>query len=225
MAESNSDHNVGNLSDAEKQYERELGEKIRAIRTDRGLTIKEVAAGSGVSKSLISQVERGRASPSLNTLRRVAEYLGVPLALLFTNHDDVADQDSDVLGRQLVVRAADRPRLYVDPDVDYELLTPDSDRSVEFLACSLEPGVSIPREPGLLVRHHGEENVLCLENSVEFVIEGRRYKLEAGDSISFEGMSGHRVENNSSDLAARFVAVICPPARLDGIAEGGDADA
>src|SRR5699024_3852448 len=127
-------------SGADTQLAKELGGKLRAYRKARRITIKEVADGAQVSPSLISQVERGLATTSLATLRRVAELLGVPLMTLFSSGEAAMDADADETGRQVVVRANNRRRLRVDqPDIDYRLLTPDTDRSIEFSRIILEP--------------------------------------------------------------------------------------
>src|ERR1700738_4250447 len=60
-----------------------LGGRIRAARSRRGLSLAELAASAGVSKSLVSQIERGIAAPSIDTLRRLASVLQVPVFSLF----------------------------------------------------------------------------------------------------------------------------------------------
>src|SRR5262245_5523996 len=62
-----------------------LGNKIRALRRRRGLTVQGLATACGLSKGFISQVENGRTSPSLGTLADLARTLGVPPAYLFSN--------------------------------------------------------------------------------------------------------------------------------------------
>ena len=81
-----------------------LGAKIRALRNDAGLTINALAAGAGVSSSLISQVERGVAEPSLSSLRRIANFLDAPVASLFVGNEDVPADSSNRRGERLVDR-------------------------------------------------------------------------------------------------------------------------
>src|SRR5712691_10638385 len=90
----------------------ELGRRIRKLRLERGLTLQAVAGTARVSQSLISQVERGLASPSINTLRRIAGALDVPIAALFLG-GDMSDDESDRAGRRLVVRRHERKGLHV----------------------------------------------------------------------------------------------------------------
>jgi len=83
----------------------ELGRRIRQIRTTEAkMTIEALASAAGVSISLISQIERGRAEPSLNSLRRIGAALGVPIARFFVGEDDPSDGESDAMGRRLVAR-------------------------------------------------------------------------------------------------------------------------
>jgi transcriptional regulator with XRE-family HTH domain len=189
----------------------ELGSKIRDLRRARRLTLDALADSAGVSRSLISQVERGIASPSIATLRSISKALGVPTASLFLG--DAADRKgtTDRFGNQLVVRTGHRKHLYARSSeterVKYELLTPDSDRKIEFLYGEYEPGAVSPET---FVTHEGEENVYCLHGSVVFVIGGDEFTLYEGDSISFDCTVPHRIENRSPRLAS-VIAAITPP--------------
>src|SRR6266508_5913856 len=118
----------------------ELGRQIRRLRRNANLTLDDLAGAARVSKSLISQVERGLASPSINTLRRIAGALEVPIAALFLG-GDMSEDESDGTGRRLVVRQHERKGLHVPRSkVVYELLTPDLNRKIEFIWIEYEPG-------------------------------------------------------------------------------------
>lgn len=187
----------------------ELGRTIRRLRTEAGLTLSELSETAGVSKSLISAIELGRAAPSISTLRGVCHSLGVPLAQLFLGGDPDGSQDRDATGRRVVVRKPERRRLRRSGSY-YELLTPDVNRKVEFLWAEFEGGVGAPPESGAYVAHPGEENVLCLSGSVVFNIDGREFKLAEGDSISFDCSVPHRLDNPSRSKTALVIA-ISPP--------------
>jgi len=187
----------------------ELGRKIRALRLERRLTLRELAASVGVSQSLISQVERGLASPSITTLRRIAAALHVPIAVLFLGSGEASDGETDRLGNRLVVRRHERKGLRVpQSNVLYELLTPDLNRRIEFLWLEYGPGDTSQPDP---MSHPGEENAICLEGSVVVTIDGEEFVLNEGDSISFDSSRPHRVENRS-DRRAVLVSAITPPA-------------
>jgi transcriptional regulator with XRE-family HTH domain len=196
------------LADEAERDLLELGPRIRALRLEKELTLQAVAGRARVSQSLISQVERGLASPSVNTLRRIAGALDVPIAALFLG-GGMSDDERDMAGSRLVVRRSERKRLHVPRSkVVYELLTPDLNRKVEFIWIEYEPGAITHIEP---MSHPGEENALCLEGSVVVTIDGQEFVLTQGDSISFDSGRLHQVENRSKRKAL-LVSAITPPA-------------
>lgn len=188
---------------------RQLGAAIRARRTDLGLTTTQLGAAVGVSRSLISQVERGHASPSITTLRGIAAALGVPVVALFAG--EAAGLSSfDRHGQRVVVRSFERKALYRPgtTNVVYELLTPDFNRETEFMRIEVGPETTTP-ETGWS-QHVGEESHFCLEGSYVFVLDGEEFVINDGDSISFDAGKPHRVENRS-DRRAVILCSITPP--------------
>jgi transcriptional regulator with XRE-family HTH domain len=196
----------------EEQLKREaldLGQAIRTLRLERKLTLQAVASAANLSQSLISQVERGLASPSISALRRIAGALDVPIAALFLGDGEPSDDESDRWGRRLVVRRHERKGLHVPRSkVVYELLTPDLSRKIEFIWIEYEPGSVTHPEP---MSHPGEENAVCLEGSVVVIVDGQEFVLNEGDSISFDSGRAHQVENRSTERAV-LVSAITPPA-------------
>jgi transcriptional regulator with XRE-family HTH domain len=197
----------------------ELGHLIRALRLERNLTLTAVAQAAGVSASLISQVERGLATPSISALRRIAGALNVPIAALFLGKPEPSDGESDRGGRRLIVRRHERKGLHVPGSkVVYEQLTPDLNRKVEFLWIEYKPGSITHPDP---MSHPGEENAICLQGSVVVTIDDQEFELSEGDSISFESGWPHQVENRTSRRAV-LVSAITPPAHSEaGSIDGG----
>jgi transcriptional regulator with XRE-family HTH domain len=189
----------------------ELGQKIRELRQSRKMTATTLARSVGVSQSLISQVERGLAAPSLATLRGIARALHVPMSALFLGPHDPMSDGTDRYGRQLVVRQKGRKRLTPgSTGIDFQLLSPDGDRQIEFLEITIQPGHTLPAEPGAYVTHEGEECHLCVSGTVTFYIDGQRFDLESGDSIYFDCTLPHRSENNS-DTPVVLITATSPP--------------
>ncbi len=187
----------------------ELGRKIRSIRQQSGMTLQRLAHAAGVSQSLVSQVERGLASPSITTLRRIAAALDVPIAALFMGGAEASNGETDRFGRRVVVRRNERKGLRVPRSkVVYELLTPDLNRRIEFLEIVYEPGSVTHPTP---MSHPGEENAVCLEGSVVVTIDGQEFVLNEGDSISFDSGRPHQAENRTSKRAV-LISAITPPA-------------
>ena len=186
----------------------ELGRNIRAFRQAGSLTLEQFASAVGVSRSLLSQVERGKASPSIATLRNVARVLGVPIAALFTGGTET-DGETDRYGRRIVVRRDERRQLdhLKAEGISYGLLTPDINRKVEFLHIEMAPGAKTPAEG--VSQHVGEENQLCLEGAYTLVFDEQEFELRAGDSASFDASVPH-IARNPSDQRAVIIVAITP---------------
>jgi len=176
-----------------------LGRKIRDLRLRRGLTVQKLAASSGLSKGFISQVENGRTSPSLATLRDLAVALDTSVAYLVVEEEQVPH----------VVRAQERPRVHVGGNTSkVELLSAQPKRNLELLMAELPPGMSAGDKRHY---HHGEECLVCLEGRVSVVCGDHRLVLEAGDSCHYDGRLPHAIENCGPGLA-RVLTAITPAA-------------
>lgn len=179
---------------------RELGRRIRALRDRRGLSLRAVAEAAGVSESFLSQVERGVASPSVASLRGIAEALRESVASFFADGKEAGGQ---------VVRVADRRRL-VHPKRHWEdvLLTPRASKRLQLVLSTVEPGQGSGEEP--YSHDSDEECVLILEGRLEFWVGEERYVLEEGDSLLFESRLPHRNVNPGPGIA-KVLWVITPP--------------
>ena len=162
-----------------------VGNRIREIRVSQGLTMSRLAAETGLSPALISQVERDITDPSLETLRKLARALDVPLFSLF---------QGDAAASASVVRSDRRMRV-TSPhgDITYARVSPGSGR-LEVLEGTLEPGGASSEEPW---SHPSEECVVVLTGRV--VVEVADERL--AESKVFEGSFGGRVLPGSDDPA------------------------
>ncbi len=175
-----------------------LGNRIREVRTRRSLSAAELAAAAGVSKSLVSQIERGIAAPSVDTLRKLASALHVPVFSLFLEESDSS----------LVVRKRERRTVrYPGTRVKREVLTPSLHGRMVLLWVTFPPGEMSRPEP---VRHTGEECVVVVRGVLEVLMGEQRYRLEEGDSMVFDPDLPHSFLN-SGDETAEIVAAISPP--------------
>lgn len=204
-----------NLIEASEKLEAEavaLGQRMRHARIAAGMKLKELARSAGVSMSLVSQVERGLASPSLATLRGIAGALDVPVAAFFYD-SALPDQGAPTagprrLGGKLLVRHDERKRLSLPKSrVRYELLTPDLVRQLQFMWIEYGPGDSEHGEPS---SHPGEESAICVEGQIVVWVDGQEFVLEDGDALSFDSSIPHRVENRSNKRAV-VITAITPP--------------
>lgn len=174
-----------------------LGEKIRVLRTARRMSLSDMAALTGITKSMLSQVENNLSSPSITTLRRIGAALGVPMTAFF---------EEGVFEGQVSHKATRKKLILAGSSVVYELLSPGS-RMVEFMSAILPEGAATSDEP---MPHGGEECILVLEGRVVLTLGGETIELAEGDSIGFDGSVPHRISNDRPETATLIMA-ICPP--------------
>lgn len=169
----------------------QTGKKIREIRTARKLSMATLAETVGVSKSLISQIERGEVLPSLTTLEKIAVAMDVAITEFFGVEERPHEEQT------VVVRKNERKKVLL-PNTDkiYHVLTPNFKNHIEFLIIEFPPKSN--KEDYDLFKHEGEECFLVLDGSFTLMIDGNRFDLEEGDSGSFDSGKKHIFINNSS---------------------------
>jgi transcriptional regulator with XRE-family HTH domain len=180
--------------------EPDLGATIRRLREERNLSLKEVAMRSDLTPSFLSQVERNLTSPSVASLRKVAQAFGVPLTSLFQG--PTAPEDH-------VVRRSERRQL-IHPRRQWRdyLLTPNLTGKLQVILSIIEPGGGSGEEP--YAHDSDEECVVVLRGRLEFWVGSDWYLLEEGDSIVFESRIPHRNSNPGPDQA-EVLWITTPP--------------
>jgi transcriptional regulator with XRE-family HTH domain len=179
-----------------------MGERLREARRARNLSLRTLAERLGVSPSLISQIETGRANPSVSTLYAIAAELDVSLdELLFNDRrppEPVAPAPPEVPASGTmapappVQRAADRHSIRLASGVNWDRLTTLSEPGVEFLHVTYEVGgASSP--PDAFQRHPGHEWGYVLSGRLQVRIGFDEYVLEPGDAISINSSIPHRL--------------------------------
>jgi transcriptional regulator with XRE-family HTH domain len=177
----------------------DVGERLRAIRGLRRATLKTVADRAGVSESFLSQVERGKASASIASLRRIAGALGVSVADLF---------EPSGPPRPKVLRRDERPSLAFGVLGRKLLLTPRPLNHLEVFMGELDVGGSTGAEP--YAHGDSEELFVVLRGNVQLELGGDMHELEAGDSIDYRSSTPHRVLNVGNEQA-EVMWIISPP--------------
>jgi transcriptional regulator with XRE-family HTH domain len=173
----------------------EIGEHLRAARHQRGLSLRELAERLGVSPSLISQIERGRANPSVSTLYQIVAELDVSLdELLFEDRRPPGATADAAPVAGPVLRGKERQRIRLASGVIWERLTTISEPGVEFLYVIYEVGGASSPEDAFQ-RHSGHEWGYVLSGTLQVTVGFRQYVLEPGDSLSLESTSPHRLAN------------------------------
>jgi transcriptional regulator with XRE-family HTH domain len=173
----------------------EIGEHLRARRHARGLSLRELADRLGVSPSLISQIERGRANPSVSTLYQIVAELDVSLdELLFNDRRAAGSGESSPETAGPVLRGKERQRIRLASGVIWERLTTVSEPGVEFLYVIYEVGGASSPEDAFQ-RHSGHEWGYVMSGTLQVTVGFRQYVLEPGDSLSLESTTPHRLAN------------------------------
>ncbi len=162
----------------------DVGNRLRQLREGRKVSMRTLAQMSGLSANALSMIERGRTSPSVSTLYRLADALSVP----------VTDFFSPESSRKKVVflKADERTRLPFMRGL-WEGLGGElfSGRMMPFML-TLENGASSGPNN---VLHTGHEFVYCVRGQLEYLVENQVYTLEAGDSLLFAAQLKHRWRN------------------------------
>jgi transcriptional regulator with XRE-family HTH domain len=171
-----------------------FGTSLRAIREERGISVRSLARTIGVSPSLISQIENGKANPSVGTLYAIVSTLQISVDQLFSEVQQPAEDAArreDRLSDGTVLRHADRPTVDLASGVRWERLTPTADPDVDFLFVSYDVGgASCP--PDALMRHSGREYGLVISGHLGATIGFDSFELGPGDSIVADSTKPHR---------------------------------
>jgi transcriptional regulator with XRE-family HTH domain len=181
------DEEVGHLS--------ALGARCRALRSDRQLTLQAVAERTGLSQSMISMVERGRASPSIGTIVAISSALGVRVGDLFDfDHGGQLDP---------VLRKEDQDSISTRDGVTRRNAVAAADQGLGVNFNEYQVGCASAEE---LLHHEGFECGVVLEGTVRVDVGEASYTLTEGDSINYHSAIPHRI-SNIGDTPARTVWV------------------
>lgn len=178
-----------------------LGQTLLSYRKKREMTIREFSKYSGISTSLISQIERGEANPSLNVLELLSTALNVPLYTLFIN---------DIDTQSLISRKKDRKEVYRENSdhIVYDVLTPDFMKAhIELLMMDLNAHASTTES--YYSHSNKEEIAVVMRGDVIVELEKTEYLLEEGDVVRIPPNVKHRFINKS-DQSIHVLFVLTP---------------
>lgn len=177
---------------------RALSDRIRAVRKRKGWTLEQLAAASGVSRSMLSQIERYQANPTLTAVYRIAQGLGLALsALLEEAHQATAIE---------IIRADDRTYHYrLDRRCRWRTLSPlHLEKDIEFHELLLSPG-GVLRSPAHFSGTH--EFLTVRHGTVRVTTGDQTCELHPGDSAYYPADTSHMLENIGTDDAVTFMVV------------------
>lgn len=176
----------------------ELGRRVKLERLAKGMTLKQVADGSGMSPTHISEIERGRTSPTVGALLKIAHALDKP-ATYFVEEEELPSVS--------VVRAHERTHHVV---AEGEANVAD----VDFLTSGIPAGrlrvvelSDLRRRPIKTKPHEGEEIILVTSGRLKVVVGDSSYVLTEGDCIQFRASLPHTLETLSGDGETKLLWV------------------
>ncbi|RPI93589.1 MAG: helix-turn-helix domain-containing protein [Chloroflexi bacterium] len=175
-----------------------VGQRLRELREARNISMRALAARSGLSANALSMIERGRASPSVSTLYKLADALGVSITSFF---------GSEIEKKQAIfLKANERPHVAFTRGVFEGLGGEQFVGRIEPFLLTLESNAnSGPRS----MAHTGHEFVFCLRGELEYQVERQIFHLSAGDSLLFAAHLKHRWKNVGSTVVSALILISC----------------
>ena len=179
-----------------------IGKKIAGIRKQNKMTIKDLAEKAKVTASMLSQLERGLANPSINTLKTIAQALNVPLFTFF-----IEDEEKE----KLVLKPKDRRQVILPSEsqeiITYELLSPDLNGNIELAIMTLSPNSHTSKD---MFEHTGEEVAYVTKGTVHLHLDQDEITLQEGDSVKIPPKMLHRW-HNPYDQESIVIFAVSPP--------------
>ena len=179
-----------------------LGEKIKYLRTEKSLSLKDLSERCGISAAAIHKIESNGIIPTITTMMKIADSLGRDVNYFI----EQAKEDTDVV----FVSAKEREPILTFKK-GLELSGISAKKYGDFIMTAayavLEVGASSGKKP---MKHKGEELVYCLQGKVEFQMKGEIYILGPGDSLNFRTQIDHKWKN-VGDKKAKLIWVLAVP--------------
>ena len=175
-----------------------LGERVRQLRRAAGMTLEALAEESGVSRAMLSKVERGEKNPTLVVAARISSGLGVPFSRLLGEEER----------REVVVVRREGRLVARDPETGFErqlLSPPFAGRAVEFARNVVPEGAGSGEFPAH--RRGVEEYVAVEKGRLRAVLAGEEYVLAEGDALYFEADLPHRFDNAGGGECVYYLVV------------------
>jgi transcriptional regulator with XRE-family HTH domain len=182
--------------------DKDLGPRLRMLRETRGLSLRALAKLAGVNPGTLSQIENGKTSPSVSTLKTVLLAMGTGLGEFF------ASQDSGAADRGIVFRAGRLVNIASGPGLKFlGLPGPSNGRALQCLHETYSPGADTGPKP---YKHPGEETGFCLSGTIEITVGKSREILGPGDAYYYSSEEPHRWRNVGK-TPAEVISCCTPP--------------
>ena len=173
-----------------------VGVRLRELRDLRQVSMRGLASKSGLSANALSMIERGRTSPSVSTLYKLADALEVSITEFFSPQVDKKDI--------ILIKAEERTRVPFARGVWEGLGGEKFSGRVEPFILTLESGATSGQHS---IIHTGHEFVFCLRGQLEYLVEKQLFELAAGDSLLFAAEFNHRWRNPGNTVTNALIVL------------------
>jgi len=185
-----------------KMIEQQVARRIREIRKSKDLTLERLGEKAGISRGMLSRLENNQCSPPIATLSKIAQALEVPIGVFFQEDHPAASQRFAITRRDQRVQAVRH-----GAQIGFTYWAFNKARNLHLIEAFIIRHPAVKKVPKMLFDHPGEEFLLVLSGSVEFVIGREIIRLDAGDAIHFDPSVAHRVQNRGKTHAECLVVV------------------
>jgi transcriptional regulator with XRE-family HTH domain len=174
----------------------DVGLRLKELREQQNISMRGLAAKSGLSANALSMIERGKTSPSVSTLYKLSDALGVPITEFF----------SQQLERKKVVflKADARPKLSFARGSMEGLGGEQFTGKVSPFLVNLDPGATSGSAP---MSHTGHEFVYCIRGKLEYQVEKQVFQLEPGDSLLFAAQLKHNWKSLAGSATSALIII------------------
>ncbi len=192
----------------EEKLEETLGNRLRELRRQQGLSLRALAEKSGLSANTLSLIENGKTSPSVATLQQIALALNIPITAFFETKavkDPVLHTQKSTranfttpqgvieeVGKNLADQFTPGQNVAIQPAMGEEVGRGIGNEGLQPFIVTLHPQASSGTQP---LTHEGSEFVYCLSGKVIYNVIGEEYVLEAGDTLLFSSKLPHAWKN------------------------------
>lgn len=192
----------------------ELGDRIRAARTARGLSLRATAAEAAISPSLLSQVETGKVQPSVSTLYAIVSCLGLSVDDVLGHHPPVAAPAKPRMRPDPVQPFAAAPEIVMQNGVTWRSLAVGGDEGMDAVLATYQPGAASSIDETHM-RHVGIEHGYIVRGELTLKLEFDTFVLRPGDSLCFDAQRPHYYFNHTDEVAEGVWYIVGSTRRTD----------
>lgn len=174
----------------------DVGQRLKQLREEQNISMRGLAVKSGLSANALSMIERGKTSPSVSTLYKLSDALGVPITEFFS----LQREKQDVV----YLKSNERTHIAFNRGNMEGLGGEQFVGKVSPFLVNLENGASSGLVP---MSHTGHEFVFCLRGKLEYRVEKQNYILESGDSLLFAALLRHSWRSSGGNVATALIII------------------